>query len=346
MLAHSKLHELKQRLQAHLTDGLLLIVGSGLSVAEGLPGMGRLETILKSEIPKDVHADDKNDWEKVVEKLDDGRGLEGALQDVKVSDQLESQIRRVVAKHIEQDERTAIQESFSGARTLRMARLLPHLNPEPNKPLPIVTTNYDRLIEVAAELAGYGVDTMFSGSFAGPLDAELSKKAFIKSVVRGKKVKIEYRKRIALFKPHGSLGWYAMDGSPIQCHIPLELPPYIITPGLAKYRRGYDAPFDAQREGANQAIDSAARFLIIGYGFNDDHLETHLSPQIAKGKPCLVLTHGLTPNAEAIIRAASNALAIVSEPGGFKVISASGDESFTGSALWDVETFVREVLEP
>lgn len=227
-----------------------------------------------------------------------------------------------------------------------MAKLLPHLNPEPNKALPIVTTNYDRLIEVAAETAGFGVDTMFSGSFAGSLDAEISKKSFIKSVVRGKKVRIEYRKRIALFKPHGSLGWYGLDGSPIQCHIPLSLPPYIITPGLAKYRRGYDAPFDAQREGANQAIDTAARFLVIGYGFNDDHLETHLGPQIAKGKPCLILTHGLTPTAQSIVTNSPNALAIVAIAGGFRTITASGSEDFSGSALWDLEMFVREVLEP
>lgn len=346
MTIDSRLHELKQNLQSHLTDGLVLIVGSGLSVGEGLPGMGRLESVLKSDIPKCIDSSDEKDWEQVVEKLGGGRGLEGALQDIKVSEQLESLIRKVVAAHIERDERTAIQESFSGKRTLRMSRLLPHLSPEPNKPLPVITTNYDRLIEVAAEMAGYGVDTMFCGSFAGPMDAELSKKAFIKSVVRGKKVKVEYRKRVALFKPHGSLGWYALNGAPIQCHIPLELPPYIITPGLAKYRRGYDAPFDSQREAANQAIDGAARFLVIGYGFNDDHLETHLAPQIAKGKPCLILTHGLTTNAEAIVKAAPNALAIVDSPGGFKTVSASGEETFSGSALWDVAVFVREVLEP
>jgi hypothetical protein len=341
-----KLHELKQRLQAHLSDGLLLVVGSGLSVAEGLPSMGRLEEILKSEIPKSIDAKDQANWEQVIKQFDAGRGLEGALQDVKVSEELETLIRAVVAQHIEQSERQTIQECFSKSRSLRMAQLLPHLNPEPNKPLPIVTTNYDRLIEVAAEIAGYGVDTMFCGNFAANLDAELSRKSFVKSVARGKKLKIEYRKRISLFKPHGSLGWYALNGSPIQCHIPLELPPYIITPGLAKYRRGYDAPFDAQREGANQAIDSAARFFVVGYGFNDDHLETHLSPQIKKGKPCLILTHGLTPNAQAIVEQSPNTLAVVADTGGFKTISPTGHDHFSGLELWDIATFVREVLEP
>lgn len=33
------LHGVKTRLQQHLTDGLVLVVGSGLSCAEGLPGM-------------------------------------------------------------------------------------------------------------------------------------------------------------------------------------------------------------------------------------------------------------------------------------------------------------------
>ena len=38
--------EIKKRLQEHFTDGLVTIVGSGLSVACGLPGMRELAVAL------------------------------------------------------------------------------------------------------------------------------------------------------------------------------------------------------------------------------------------------------------------------------------------------------------
>lgn len=45
------LSAVKRRLQDHLQEGLLIVVGSGLSAAEGIPGMGLLAEHLKREIP-------------------------------------------------------------------------------------------------------------------------------------------------------------------------------------------------------------------------------------------------------------------------------------------------------
>ena len=55
---------------------------------------------------------------------------------------------------------------ISGERVLRFSRLLPHML-KPNAGIPVVTTNYDRLIEVAAETVGFGVDTLFVGQHVG-----------------------------------------------------------------------------------------------------------------------------------------------------------------------------------
>ena len=52
------LDALKLRLQNHFSDGLVTIVGSGLSVAEGLPSMGQLAAHLLAEIP--VHLPGKS----------------------------------------------------------------------------------------------------------------------------------------------------------------------------------------------------------------------------------------------------------------------------------------------
>ena len=43
--------KLKQRLQDHFTDGLVTVVGAGLSVAEGIPGMDALADHLQRNVP-------------------------------------------------------------------------------------------------------------------------------------------------------------------------------------------------------------------------------------------------------------------------------------------------------
>ncbi len=63
-----------------------------------------------------------------------------------------------------------------------------------------------------------------------------------------------------VLKPHGSLDWYRKETEPVRCTFPIDAPRLIITPGLNKFRGGYDQPFDAHRESANKEIDNAQRF--------------------------------------------------------------------------------------
>jgi hypothetical protein len=42
---------LKRELQSVFADGLVTVIGSGLSCAEGLPGMGALATELRAKVP-------------------------------------------------------------------------------------------------------------------------------------------------------------------------------------------------------------------------------------------------------------------------------------------------------
>ena len=344
-LAEDELNQLKTRLQGFFADGLVVVVGSGLSLAEGIPGMGALAVHLKETMAKRDLGTDQATWKTVDGALDSGVGLEAALQSTTVSDSLDELIRRSSAELIQTKERKVLEEIFSGARQLRFGRLLPHLNPNPGRALPVITTNYDRLLEFAAEIAGFGVNNLFVGNYLGIFDPELSRRQFIKSFTRSKQsIRAIYRPRIDVYKPHGSLGWYELAGKPVQCNIPLDAAQFIITPGLTKYRRGYDRPFDKHRDEANKEIDRASRYLVIGYGFNDDHLETHLESQIHIGKPCLLLTHGLSENAARIIKKAPNMVALSHAEGGFAMTDSSSFREFKGAPLWDVESFVDEVL--
>ncbi|MFO0157520.1 MAG: SIR2 family protein, partial [bacterium] len=53
---------LKKELQAIFSDVLVTEIGSGLSCAEGLPGMGALATELISKVPSAIPGADKSTW--------------------------------------------------------------------------------------------------------------------------------------------------------------------------------------------------------------------------------------------------------------------------------------------
>lgn len=345
-----ELHEVKTRLQQHLSDGLVMVVGSGLSCAEGLPGMGELADHLRATVGLGLADEDAEIWATLV-PLILAKGIEAALLEKPPTPALESAIAVATGAMVSERERTVITEVFAGARKLRLTRLMAHVLKAPTG-IPIVTTNYDRLVEIAVEEAGIGADTMFSGRFAGTLNERESQLSFCRNVFLKKRiVTFHYQSRAVICKPHGSLDWYLRNGRPV-CYSG-DLPGaarLIITPGQNKFRNGYESPFDHHRSRANEAIDRASRFLILGYGFNDDHLETHLSPAIRGGKPTLMMTRSLSPAAEAMAISHANVIALDhaqhASVDGTRVILDKAQIFFPGLALWDVHSFIEEVLEP
>lgn len=343
-----ELSELKKRLQSHLSDGLVLVIGSGLSCAEGVPGMGALGRHLVANIPASLSEDDGKLWDEV-HPLIEVEGLEAALLKVRPTPSLEAAIVQNTADFIAAAEATIISAVFNNSRKLRLTQLLPHLV-KPEKGIPIVTTNYDRLAEVACEEAGLGVDTMFSGQFAAKLDPVESYWGFCRNVrLVGKTARYKFASRANVFKPHGSLDWYYREGNPVRYAGSLPLPRLIITPGLNKFRNGYESPFDKHREKGNDAIDKAKRFLVIGYGFNDDHLETHLTPRIRAGVKTVILTHSLSAKAKALAVANKNVIAVEfwemsGQPGSNIIIDGAG-LFYPDVSYWDLGGFVEGVLK-
>jgi len=341
--------ELKKRLQAHFTDGLVTIVGSGLSCAEGIPGMKTLGGHLNVEVPRHLDTSLQTQWEPIAELLTAGYDLESAMLAHAPTPEVESVIVTLTSRFIAQYESAVLQEVFSGTRTLRLTRLFKHLLKPPTG-IPIITTNYERLVEIAAEMAGLGVDTQFVGHSYARLDAKECRMSFCRDTQTIKRnVHLRYADRVVLSKPHGSLDWYQHNSEPMRCPYDLDLPRLLITPGRNKFRTGYDRPFDSHRERANRDIDRASRFLILGYGFNDDHLETHLSPRIRDGTPTLVLTHSLSPNGANLL-AESPAMTVIAydpatDPGAI-VHTKIGTTAFNGANIWDLSQFIAEVLEP
>jgi len=342
-----ELNTLKKRLQGHLGDGLVLVIGSGLSCAEGVPGMGPLGRHLVTHIPSSLSDDDNKLWEQIHPSIQTD-GLEAALLKHVPTPSLEAAIVQSTGEFIAAAEATIVAEIFSKARTLRLTKLIPHLL-RPDTGIPIVTTNYDRLAEIACEEAGLGVDTMFSGQFAAKLEPQETYWSFCRGAkLVGRNVRYKFANKANVFKPHGSLDWYHREGSPVRYAGVLPLPRLIITPGLNKFRNGYESPFDKHREKGNDAIDKARRFLIIGYGFNDDHLETHLTPRIRSGVKTVILTYELSPKAKTISIENKNVVAIeFRETEGIKganIVVDGAEIFYPGIEYWDLDGFVKGVL--
>ncbi|HTC93663.1 MAG TPA: hypothetical protein VK699_09435 [Terriglobales bacterium] len=102
-------------------------------------------------------------WQAISDDLTKGIDLETALQSIDSNEELVEQIINVVAKFILEKEREVIERLVQGSLTLPFSDLLKYIVFASGR-AEVVTTNYDRLIEFAAELAGYGVDTTFAGT--------------------------------------------------------------------------------------------------------------------------------------------------------------------------------------
>ncbi len=341
------LHEIKEHLQNHLSDGLVIIIGSGLSCAEGIPGMADLAAELKQRIPSLITGTTVGLWEEVVHLLDDGKNLEEALLEIKVNDELETAIIDVTHNFISQHEKNILSDVFDKGQTLRFSLLLPHLL-KPKTGINIITTNYDRLIEVACERANISVNNSFFGGYISAFNPKASKYQLCRGVTqRSKRVVLKYAEYASVYKPHGSLDWYLVQGEPVCSTLFSGKEKLIITPGENKFRGGYERPFDSHRELANKAISSGTRFLIIGYGFNDDHLQVHLNNQLEKGKQAVILTHSISKEFRGYIKDKNNIWVLCSKSSGdgFQLIIGNDEYVFDNVNIWDLKVFVNEVLE-
>lgn len=334
-----------KRIQSHFTDSLVVVVGSGLSAAEGVPGMGRLAEHLHSRSTV-LTGGDPALWGRIKGVLDMGEGLEAALLKHVPSDTLEEWIVKETCDLLTTHEHAIVSEVIAKGRVLRLTTLLQKLlKPKPG--LPIVTTNYDRLIELACEMAGFHVDSTAIGHYAGSFDPDRSCMGSCRGIASsGKIATLDHFPRAVVLKPHGSFDWYKVNGTARRCCLPLDAERLVITPGLNKYQKGYGFPFDKHRELANDHINRAARLLIVGYGFNDDHLQVHLEERIRNGTPTLILTH--TPTRKAMdIASTSSACVCLSKAkswDGVAVLSKGVEFEHQGANLWDVEILARELL--
>ena len=331
------------------TSGITTVVGSGLSCAYGLPGMGALADGLVASVPPLIRTagHSEENWLVVEEQLNRGAGLEAALDSLPSDDPIISLVVESTAQIILDAESTAMSAMLALNGPCMLGKLLAYVT-KANIAANVITTNYDRIIELACALAGITVDTGFSGNSIGRYD-EASSRAQLQVVKRagGRKPVVALKSHVRLSKPHGSLDWYEYFGHPVRSEIPLVSRRLMITPGLSKYRSGYDRPFDSQKSRATKAIDDASSLLFVGYGFNDDHLQTHLDPQFNMDTKTTVLARTLTDSALDYVARFPSILALDMWPDDSSSTRAQMHGQtlkVEGLKLWDLAEMIPEVL--
>lgn len=261
-----------------------IIVGTGLSLIYGVPGMKALAEHLGEEIGKSPIKCLKEIWKKHYNEISIN-GLEAGLASLAQTENiLVDAIKPITARYILESEeklhKTVLEENTG------FCKLLVYLSGTVSvgkKVIDIMTPNYDRIIEIVCDKLGIGVITGFNGSLYGKFNRNLLKQPTEVYNCRN-------CAWVRLFKPHGSINWINEDGNEYLTNdyqILKEKAEYIeiVTPGSSKYKVGLtNNTFRCMREEFNELLNPEDNYslLIYGYGFNDDHFDTALFDSFQK----------------------------------------------------------------
>ncbi len=202
----------------------------------------------------------------------------------------------------------------------------------------LITTNYDRLIEFAAEAAEIGVDSHFFGIFTEDQTQRDRRGAHRELYYLGNKPQSRNLSCLCVYKHMVVSIGLKVGGRIVRCPVETGRVPIIITPGADKYHKSFQVAFDEQRNAGNRAASNANRLLFIGYGFNDDHLEQYLCPSLKLTKPTVIIAQTLSENALKVIKNSKDTevIALCAKPGvGWtRIINQNGEELTVTEKLW------------
>ena len=165
-----------------------------------------------------------------------------------------------------------------------------HLVKSPSK-LTIVTTNYDTLIEDAADEMGYTVMDGFTFSHRPYFDSDMFEWNLVKDIENIKTNELEYKKNIInLLKLHGSLTW-ERDDKGIRRKEKNEVnKPIMIFPSSNKYMQSYQEPyFEIFTKFQELLKRPNTLFITSGFSFADNHISQMIYQAILHNKSLGVL---------------------------------------------------------
>ncbi|MBV1800491.1 SIR2 family protein [Siccirubricoccus sp. G192] len=284
--------------QACVAAAPVVVLGSGASMPHGLPGMGALASHLVASGPALPDREHSDAWNTFVSKAASA-DLETVLTTVRLPEALTRHIVEATWDQIAAADLRVFEAVVRDHRHLALTRLFRHLLASTHTDLDLVTTNYDRLAEYAADAGelchstGFGHGHLRFRHKEHPLRFTQNKKP---------------ARTVNIWKVHGSLDWFQgpTDSAPVGLPLmPARLSgysPLIITPGIEKFQKTHDEPFRTILANADRALQRARGYVCIGYGFNDRHIQPKLIERCAvEPVPLVLLTRTMTPAAREFV---------------------------------------------
>jgi len=139
----------------------------------------------------------------------------------------------------------------------------------------LFTTNYDTCFETAASKLGITVIDGFSFSFPRIYDPKFFDLDIVKRSQTINSNNIQYLEGVfQLYKLHGSVNWKRENGFPVQQADNVEPEKScMIFPAKGKYQQSYIQPHLELISRFTQSLrEPNTCLIIVGFGFNDDHL--------------------------------------------------------------------------
>lgn len=304
--------------QSFLKNPPVIIWGSGATVAFGLPSMGKLNDVLVKEIVG---------FNPTKENLEIELGksvYEPQMSVIRkaIWDSINAADEKILIKLIDND--TGMFDGI-GSMISKFREAHPQV-------VNIITTNYDCVLEHV--MAFYGVP--FTDGFNGK---ELSK--FNDALFQTSNI-------VNLVKVHGSNNWFRVGGCIRYLkQISENTDPVIICPGKNKYQEAYQSPYRELIQKADDLIKNASSFLVIGFGFNDEHITPKIKEKVASGTPIVLVTLNVSDSCKSELRAAQKCIFLQAGDDGETSVSLKSAkdipvEEFTiVGDYWKLENFME-----
>lgn len=320
----------------------VIILGSGASAAYGIPGMPQLrDHLLKIACPRTAKPDEVSIWSDFQSNLAT-TDLETALNEVRLPESLTGLIVESTWDYLAPFDHKVFEKAIIDSNIFPLTKLFLHLFNSTRKDIHVVTPNYDRIAEYAADsgnlvhYTGFNYGHIRSRAIDGKPRIHVGNTA---------------SRTVNIWKVHGSFDWFRdcdgiVFGLPISNARPPKVMPVIVTPGIEKYRLTHNEPFHSIKSEADKALQNADAYLCIGYGFNDTHLQTTLVERCrGKDVPLVLLTKTISPTAKAFMNSGKcgRYLAVEESSSGCRIFSKefpSGME-IAGPPTWQLGGFLE-----
>lgn len=335
--------------QRCITANPVVVVGTGASIPYGVGGMDAMRDHLVGIFGKDPLGAEAEIRELM--KLLSLYGLEEALTRLSLREAQEQAVIRHAWEKVHDDDCALFRSIATTHKRPHLAKLFRHLFDSTQRQVQVVTTNYDRLIEYSANVAGYGFTNGFADGYIGQRTIDDSSR-----VCRYGCHQSDRNRVVHVWKVHGSVDWFVDSRGHVSCYPSatrdlIGVEPVIVAPGIGKYERTHREPFRTVIGEADKALSGAPGFLCIGYGFNDTHIHPKLTERIKDyNKPVVILAKVLTESTKRVLDEIRECEYLAIEMGStreksrvYTKIHTTGEE-INLERLWDLDVFLDKFI--